>query len=111
MVNLEKTYFVSRTFSVVKIILEVGRLLKAQNLGYSGTFRTSRRKWKLIICLHRYGWMVRNFFQKGVTKIWIEAALVGLTLALNQQLKRNNRGFWSLPASGREYLQGVCAGH
>lgn len=57
MVNLEKTYFVSLTFSVVKLISEVGRLLTAQNLGYSGTFRTSSENGNtLFACIAMAGW-------------------------------------------------------
>ena len=74
------------------------RLVTEQNLSSRVTIRPSLPNRKLINTLHRYDWMAGHSLHEGVSKAWIEAALVGLPLVLNLQPKRNNREFWSLPA-------------
>lgn len=76
----------------------VRRLVAERNLGSRVTIRSFLPNRKLINTLHRYDWMAGHSLHEGVSKIWIEAAMVGLPLVLNRQPKRNNREFWSLPA-------------
>lgn len=77
---------------------KVRRLITERNLASRVKIRSFLPNRKLIDTLHRYDWMAGHSLHEGVSKIWIEAAMVGLPLVLNRQTKENNREFWFLPA-------------
>lgn len=76
----------------------VQRLVAERNLDSRVTIRSFLPNRKLINTLHRYDWMAGHSLHEGVSKIWIEAAMIGLPLVLNRQPKMNNGEFWALPA-------------